>query len=100
MTIAQDIPKSHRAAIYSNPGTTQSEIVDVDTPIWAEGEVLIRLSHSGVSHSDYAFIANVSEHMLEGTPKGQIGGHEGVGVVIKVAPGVKARKIGDRVSVK
>ena len=36
------------------------------------------------------------------TPKGQIGGHEGVGVVHKLGPGTDARtvKLGDRVGVK
>ncbi|KAH0829687.1 hypothetical protein AYO21_10594 [Fonsecaea monophora] len=94
------IPKRHKAAVYSQPGTTAIEIVEVDTPEPEEGEVLIRLSHSGVCHSDYSFIMNAWEHMPESTPRGQVGGHEGVGTVVKVGRGVKARKVGDRVGVK
>lgn len=94
------IPKTHLAATYSNPGTTEIEIVEIDTPEPADGEVLIKLQYSGVCHSDYAFIANVWKHMPEGTPRGQIGGHEGTGTVVKLGPNVKARRVGDRVGVK
>ena len=38
--------------------------------------------------------------MPEPTPKGQIGGHEGIGVVSKVGSGVTEVKVGDRVGVK
>jgi len=38
--------------------------------------------------------------MPEKTPIGQIGGHEGVGVVVKLGPNVTSCKIGDRVGVK
>jgi propanol-preferring alcohol dehydrogenase len=36
------------------------------------------------------------------TPAGQVGGHEGVGKVVKVGPGVQpsVAKIGDRVGIK
>lgn len=95
-----DVPVSHKAAIFSKPGTTETRIVQVETPEPGQGEVLIRLSHSGVCHSDYAFITNAWDHMPESTPVGQIGGHEGIGVVVKLEPGVKARKLGDRVGVK
>lgn len=51
-------------------------------------------------HSDLAFITNAYAHMPEPTPKGQIGGHEGIGYVAKVGEGVLDVKVGDRVGVK
>jgi hypothetical protein len=50
------------------------------------GEALVRITHSGVCGTD--------EHLL-GVDMGL--GHEGVGVVEAVAPGVTAVKVGDRV---
>lgn len=38
--------------------------------------------------------------MPEPTPKGQIGGHEGIGIVVKLGEGVTNVKLGDRVGVK
>ena len=99
-TVQEEIPVKHKAAIFSNPGTTQTEVIEVDTPEPTQGEVLIKLTHSGVCHSDYAFITNAWSHMPESTPKGQIGGHEGIGIVVKLGPGVRNRQIGDRVGVK
>jgi propanol-preferring alcohol dehydrogenase len=34
------------------------------------------------------------------TQAGQVGGHEGVGEVVKLGPGVEGKKIGDRVGIK
>lgn len=35
------------------------------------------------------------------TPKGQVGGHEGVGKVVKLGPGAEGiAKVGDRVGIK
>ncbi|KKY28095.1 putative alcohol dehydrogenase ii [Phaeomoniella chlamydospora] len=58
MAAEYQIPKTHKAAVYDNPGTVSIKIEDVETPEPGPGEVL--------------------------TPVGQIGGHEGVGVVVKM----------------
>jgi propanol-preferring alcohol dehydrogenase len=34
------------------------------------------------------------------TPAGQVGGHEGVGKIVKLGPGSAGVKIGDRVGIK
>ncbi|KAJ5454897.1 uncharacterized protein N7458_005853 [Penicillium daleae] len=97
-----ETPKTHKAAIYDNPGIVSTKIVDVATPELNVGEVLVRLTHSGVCHSDLAVMTNSWDVMPHPTPKGQVGGHEGVGVVVKLGPGVKdtIMKIGDRVGIK
>lgn len=49
-----DIPKTHKAAVYDKPGSLSIKVVDVETPEPGAGEVLVRLTHSGVCHSDYS----------------------------------------------
>ena len=94
------VPKQAKAIIYSNPGTTATEIIDVDVPSAEAGEVLIQITHSGVCHTDYSLITNSLGHMPIKTPAGQIGGHEGVGIVVQLGPGVTNLELGDRVGVK
>jgi len=57
-------------------------------------------THSGVCHSDLAFISNRYQHMPELTRKGQIGGHKGIGSSVKLGEGVTNVKLGYRVGVK
>jgi propanol-preferring alcohol dehydrogenase len=94
------VPKRAKAIIYSNPGSTATEIIDVDVPNPQAGEVLINITHSGVCHSDLSLITNSLGQTSADTPAGQIGGHEGVGVVVKLGPGVVTHQLGDRVGVK
>ncbi|KAL4861009.1 hypothetical protein BDV12DRAFT_204464 [Aspergillus spectabilis] len=95
-----EIPKAHKAIIYKNPGTLETEVVEVETPRPKRGEVLVKLTHSGVCHTDLAFILNSYGHMPEPTPVNQIGGHEGVGYVVQLGEDVTEVQVGDRVGVK
>ncbi|KFX86377.1 hypothetical protein O988_09618, partial [Pseudogymnoascus sp. VKM F-3808] len=45
-----DIPTTYKAAVYNAPGTISTKIVELDTPTPGPGEVLVRLTHSGVCH--------------------------------------------------
>jgi propanol-preferring alcohol dehydrogenase len=72
-----NIPKKHKAAIYDKPGTLSTKVVEVDTPEPGAGEVLVRLTHSGVCHSDYSVMVNGWKALPAPTPEGQVGGHEG-----------------------
>jgi len=94
------VPKRAKAVVYSNPGTTATEVIDVDVPEPQAGEVLVRIQFSGVCHTDYSLATNSLGHMPVKTPAGQIGGHEGVGTVVKLGPGVTARQLGDVVGIK
>jgi S-(hydroxymethyl)glutathione dehydrogenase/alcohol dehydrogenase len=80
-----------RAAILWEKGKELSvEEIDLDPP--KTGEVLVRLQHSGICHSD--------EHLLTGDldfPLPVIAGHEGAGIVEEVGPGVTTIKPGDHV---
>lgn len=43
MTADVQIPKTHKAAVYDNPGEISTTVKDVDTPEPGAGEVLINL---------------------------------------------------------
>ncbi|KAK8069200.1 alcohol dehydrogenase II [Apiospora phragmitis] len=52
------VPKMHKACIYDTPGSCSIAIREVETPEPGPGEVLVRLTHSGVCHSDYGVMMN------------------------------------------
>ncbi|KAI1191862.1 alcohol dehydrogenase-like protein [Nemania serpens] len=95
------IPKTHKACVYDRPGSCSIAIQDVPTPEPAPGEVLVRLTHSGICHSDYDIMINNWSH-IPPTQAGQVGGHEGVGHIVKLAEGTEKVpvKVGDRVGIK
>jgi len=96
-----DIPKKYKAIVYDKPGTISTKIEELDTPEPGPGEVLVRLSHTGVCHSDMGIMENSWRGLPYPTQPGQVGGHEGVGIVHKLGPGPEGRvKVGDRVGIK
>ena len=78
-----------KAAVLYGPGEKwQIEEVELDPP--HANEVLVRLTASGLCHSD--------EHLVTGDipmPFPVVGGHEGAGIVTEVGPGVENVKEGD-----
>ncbi|KAI9665779.1 MAG: hypothetical protein M1821_003713 [Bathelium mastoideum] len=99
---AVEIPKTYKAAVYDDPGTISTKIEELPTPEPGPGEVLVNLTHSGVCHSDLGVMTNSWYALPAPTQKGQVGGHEGVGHVVKMGPGTEgsAVKVGDRVGIK
>jgi len=53
-----DIPKSYKACVFDKPGTISTKIEELQTPEPGPGEVLVRLTHSGVCHSDLSLMTN------------------------------------------
>ncbi|TDZ33667.1 Alcohol dehydrogenase 2 [Colletotrichum spinosum] len=90
----------NRAVVYSEPGTTKTELVELPIPDPGPGEVLVRLQYTGVCHTDYGFCMNAFSSCPFPTPKGQVGGHEGVGEVIAAGVGVTSPAVGSRVGIK
>jgi S-(hydroxymethyl)glutathione dehydrogenase / alcohol dehydrogenase len=69
------------------------QIVEVDVAPPRKGEVLVKISHTGVCHTD-AFTLSGDD------PEGlfpAILGHEGAGVVVEIGEGVTSLKAGDHV---
>ncbi|PSS23096.1 hypothetical protein M430DRAFT_64761 [Amorphotheca resinae ATCC 22711] len=100
--LVYDIPKTHRAAVYDKPGTISTKIVEVETPEPGPGDVLVRLTHSGVCHSDMGVMENSWRGLPMMVPPTQVGGHEGIGIIHKLGPGSENGrvKVGDRVGIK
>ncbi|EME88239.1 uncharacterized protein MYCFIDRAFT_184987 [Pseudocercospora fijiensis CIRAD86] len=93
-----DIPKKYKAVIYDEPGKVSTKVVELDTPEPGPGEVLINLTHSGVCHSDLGVMTNRWAGLPFPTQPGQVGGHEGIGKVVKLGPGTETSviKVGSR----
>jgi propanol-preferring alcohol dehydrogenase len=71
------------------------ELVEVPTPEPREGEVLIRVSACGVCHTELDEIeGRTAPPSLPVTP-----GHEVIGVIERVGPGVSTSRVGERVGV-
>ncbi|KAF1817807.1 GroES-like protein [Dissoconium aciculare CBS 342.82] len=100
--MSEEIPKTHKALIYDEPGKISLKVVDLPTPEPGPGEVLVKVLHSGVCHSDLGVMTNRWAGLPFPTQAGQVGGHEGSCKVVKLGPGTEASgiKIGDRVGIK
>ncbi|KAI9713391.1 MAG: hypothetical protein M1828_001425 [Chrysothrix sp. TS-e1954] len=96
------LPPTYKGMVYDNPGTLSLKMdKELKMPEPGPGEVLIHLSHSGVCHSDLSVMLNGWRFLPAPTPAGQVGGHEGVGKVVKLGAGADVHcKVGDRVGVK
>ncbi|HSC79978.1 MAG TPA: S-(hydroxymethyl)glutathione dehydrogenase/class III alcohol dehydrogenase [Chitinolyticbacter sp.] len=81
-----------RAAVAFGPGKPL-EIIELDVAPPKQGEVLVKITHTGVCHTD-AFTLSGDD------PEGifpAVLGHEGGGIVIEVGAGVSSVKPGDHV---
>ncbi|ORY11606.1 chaperonin 10-like protein [Clohesyomyces aquaticus] len=98
----ENLPKKYKAIVYDKPGSISTKIEELDVPEPGPGEVLINLTHSGVCHSDMGVMMNSWVMLPAPTQPGQVGGHEGVGKIVKMGPGTDKAgvKMGDRVGIK
>jgi S-(hydroxymethyl)glutathione dehydrogenase / alcohol dehydrogenase len=90
--IVQEIMMKSRAAVAFAPGKPL-EIVEIDVAPPKAGEVLVKITHTGVCHTD-AFTLSGDD------PEGifpAVLGHEGGGIVVEVGEGVTSLKPGDHV---
>ncbi|MCI7606771.1 MAG: NAD(P)-dependent alcohol dehydrogenase [Spirochaetales bacterium] len=80
------------AVTHSTGAPFVIEEVELDEP--KMGEILVRITASGICHTDEAV-----QHQFIPTPLPAVLGHEGAGIVEKVGPGVTEFKPGDRVGI-
>lgn len=86
--------KTKAAVLWGVHEDWKIEEVELDDPI--EGEVRVKLTASGLCHSDeHIRVGDITPMEPGGFPF--IGGHEGAGVVDAVGPGVTSLKEGDHV---
>lgn len=83
-----------KAAVVRDACDGYFDIKDVNLRDLKPGEALVKVEYCGLCHTDL----HVASGQFGKVP-GRITGHEGVGKVVKVAPGVTSLKIGDRVSI-
>ncbi|HFR3434631.1 TPA: alcohol dehydrogenase AdhP, partial [Streptococcus suis] len=81
-------------AVVVNPESTGVVVVDKELRSLEAGEALVQIEYCGVCHTDL-HVANGDF----GKVPGRVLGHEGIGIVTEIAPGVTSLKVGDRVSV-
>jgi len=87
-----------RAAVMTDFGQPLS-LQDMPLPEPGEGDVLLKVISSGVCHSDLHIIDGDLPRFRAGTKPHLIPGHEVVGIVERVGPGVTNLAIGDRAGV-
>lgn len=83
-----------KAAVINDPVDGYVTVKDVTLRDLKPGEALVDMEYCGLCHTDLHVAAGDF-----GDKPGRIIGHEGVGRVSKVAPGVTSLKVGDRVSI-
>ena len=83
-----------KAAVINDPVDGYVTVKDVTLCDLKPGEALVDMEYCGLCHTDLHVAAGDF-----GEKPGRIIGHEGVGRVAKVAPGVTSLKVGDRVSI-
>lgn len=82
-------------AVVVNPNSKANvEVIEKELRPLQPGEALVDIEFCGVCHTDLHVAAGDF-----GNVEGRTLGHEGIGVVSKVADDVTSLKIGDRVSV-
>ena len=86
-----------RAAWFDHFGSAKDvlEIGDIDAPVAASGEVLVRLRTSGINPSDVKKRAGSFANLLDGGFV--IPNSDGAGIIEAVGDGVDANRIGERV---
>ena len=83
-----------KALVYAGPG--KKEVREVETPkVIKDGDAVVKLLKTTICGTDLHILGGDVAAVKEGT----ILGHEGIGIVEEVGPGVKNFKVGDKVIV-
>ena len=86
-----------KALKLSEPGGVVT-IQDVETPTPSDGEILVKMEASGLCYTD-VHICDGDWAMIDAKIKRDLTlGHEAIGIIEAVGPGVEDLKVGDRVA--
>ncbi|VDC03557.1 unnamed protein product [Peniophora sp. CBMAI 1063] len=102
MAATYDIPQTQKAAVtisYSEPVSIQTDYPVPQPSSLEPGQVIVKLNCTGICHSDLHIVRGEWVHR----PLPFVGGHEGVGIIVAVAPGTRESddvRLGSRVGVK
>jgi L-iditol 2-dehydrogenase len=95
------IPETMKAWVLGDPGQLTFE--DKPVPVPARAEVLVRIDAVAICATDLEIIYHGPPAMIQGGPpfnKGFTPGHEYMGTVVALGPGVDEYRIGERVTVE
>jgi threonine dehydrogenase-like Zn-dependent dehydrogenase len=95
------VPETMKAWVLGDPG--QIKLVDKPVPVPGKAEVLVRIDAVAICGTDLEVIAHGPPAMIQGGlpfNKNWTPGHEYMGTVAALGPGVDEYKIGDRVTVE
>jgi len=95
------IPETMKAWVLGNPG--ELTLQDKPVPAPARAEVLVRIDAVAICATDLEIIYHGPPAMIQGGDpynKGFTPGHEYMGTVVALGPGVDEYKIGERVTVE
>ena len=96
-----EIPEKMKAWVLGNPGELTLEEKPVPEP--KRAEVLIHVDAVAICATDLEIIKNGPPALIQGGlpfNKGFTPGHEYMGTIVKLGPGVDEYKVGDRVAVE
>jgi propanol-preferring alcohol dehydrogenase len=90
------IPKSQKALIFDKTAGPL-EVREIPVPEPGPDELLVKILFSGVCHSDlHIWLGDFPVPM----PVPSVGGHEGVGIVVKAGANVTNFKVGEKAGIK
>ena len=95
------VPDTMKAWVLGDPG--ELKLVDKPVPVPTRAEVLVRIDAVAICGTDLEVIANGPPALIQGGlpfNKNWTPGHEYMGTVAALGPGVDEYKVGDRVTVE
>ncbi|GFZ47409.1 hypothetical protein JCM24511_05152 [Saitozyma sp. JCM 24511] len=92
--MAQDIPKTMRAARVNQPGQSEYMLETLPVPSPRATQVLLRTGAAGLCHTDMM----VMDGTFSGSKYPVTGSHEPCGTVVRVGEDARGVKVGDRVA--
>lgn len=95
------VPNTMRAWVLGDPD--QLSLVDKPVPVPARAEVLVRIDAVAICATDLEIISHGPPAMIQGGPpfnRGFTPGHEYMGTVAALGPGVDEYRVGQRVTVE